>query len=80
VRGEKAVRDFLFGNLKLWALCNWGAEPKKGHVTLRNMTFFFDDESRRLSDIRSIYAGFILYRHKSEVANRDGVGVKFEYS
>jgi len=40
---------------------------------LSSIRLFFDDENRRLSDVRFMMAGFTLYRRQSEVANRDGL-------
>lgn len=80
VRGEKAVRDFLFGNLKLWAQCKWADKNQVGRVRLHTSAFFFDDQKRRLSGWKALLMEFTLAERNVKIPNRDGVEVQFVYT
>jgi hypothetical protein len=80
VRGEKAVRDFLFGNLKLWAQCKWSDKSQIGRVRLHTSAFFFDDQKRRLSGWKALLMEFTLAERNVKIPNRDGVEVQFAYT
>lgn len=79
-RGEQAVRDYLFSTLKLYAECNWGEKKSQGNVRLRNKTFFFDKDDRRLPDWKALLMEATLKFRKYKIPNRDGIELNFTYT
>jgi hypothetical protein len=62
-RGDKAVRDFLMGNLYLFAECAWNGTPKQGRFGARPSDVrFFDDQRRPLSKATSLLMLYQLWR------------------
>lgn len=78
-QGHKAVRDFLFGNLKLWADCKWPGKNRRGRVRLRCSSFFFDEENKRLPRWKAIGAEFLVADGGYKIAHRNGLEVEFRY-
>lgn len=76
-RGEKVVRDYLFGTLKLWADCKWGAKSKQGHVRLRNSAFFFNQEGTRLPGWKALLMEATLAMRDYKIPNRNGIELQF---
>ncbi len=77
-RGEKAVRDFLAGNVYLEATFRWKTATKTGSVHVRPSDIsFFDGSRRRLSSRASILMRFVLWRNGIDIAYRDGIEVTF---
>jgi len=78
-RGEKAIRDFLVGNLYLFAICHWPERPRRGTITVRPSDVrFFDDQRRPLSALKSLVMEFVLWRDQRELMNRDGFETTFQ--
>lgn len=78
-RGEKVIRDFLIGNLYLFAKCGWAQPPRAGRVVLRTTDFrFFDEHRKPLSAIRSLLMHFALWRKGIRFENKDGFQMDFE--
>jgi hypothetical protein len=46
-KGEKAIRDYLFGNLYLYVDSEWACERKEGQVEVRPSDILFFDSERR---------------------------------
>ncbi len=77
-RAEKAIRDFLTGNVHLEAKFRWRTAPKSGSAEARPTDIsFFDNERRRLSRRASILMRYILWRRNITIANPDGIRVNF---
>lgn len=77
-RGEKAVRDFLAGNVYLEATFRWKSVTKRGSARVRPSDIsFFDSSRRRLSNRASILMRFVLWSHGIHIANCDGIEVTF---
>lgn len=78
-RGEKAVRDYLVGNLYLYANCTWQNNPKRGCVGWQPSDIrFFDSEKRLLSPAKSIIMNYVLWRQGTSIAYTNGASVKFQ--
>ena len=77
-RGEKAVRDFLIGNLYLFAKCTWAGTTKRGRVAVRPSDVrFFDADRRPLGTAQSLVMQFVLWRLGIKLQNRDGFAMTF---
>jgi hypothetical protein len=78
-RGEKAVSDFLNGNLYLFAQCNWSNNEKSGIVNLRpSDVLFFDSERRPLSNLQSLLMAFVMWSKNKYLSNKDGFQISFK--
>ena len=78
-RGNKAVRDFLMGNLHLFAVCRWDHVPRTGRVTVRPSDVrFFDGNREPLGPRRSLMMEFVLWLRRIQVFNKDGFSARFE--
>ncbi|MFZ0244424.1 hypothetical protein [Candidatus Binatus sp.] len=78
-RGEKAIRDFIFGDLHLSVKCKWKNQDRQGSVGLRTSPMFFDAKGRMLSKFKSLLIGFVLDT-RSYLANEQGTDVQFACS
>ena len=77
-RGEKAVRDFLVGNLRLEATFRWKTVTKSGILRFRPSDIsFFDNSRRQLSERAKILMWFVLKTRGFHVAYPDGTAVTF---
>lgn len=77
-RGEKAVRDFLAGNLHLHATFRWKTDSKRGSIrACPSDIAFFDSSRKRLSNRSSILMRYILWRKGIRIANCDGIELTF---
>lgn len=83
-RGEKVVRDFVFGNLHLFVECVWpknigGLRPEtSGRVELRPTDIaFFDSDRRPVSKVQSLLMRYLLWSEDVAIYNTDGVSVRF---
>jgi hypothetical protein len=77
-RGEKAVRDFLVGNLYLEATFRWRTVTKSGKLECQpSNILFFDNSRRQLSQRASLLMWFVLWEKRIEPANRGGIEVTF---
>lgn len=78
-RGAKAIRDFLIGNLYLFAKCTWLCSQRAGFVIVRPSDVLFFDASRQpLSKIASIFMQYILWEKGIKLSNTDGFRTEFE--
>ena len=85
VRGERAISDFLFCKLPLWADCKKEAQPLQGTLELLPSVFDFDQEERRMSAMKSFMMQLTLAFRKSfetdlekaPVLNQDGIRLTF---
>lgn len=78
-RGEKAIRDFLHGNLYLFAQGSWDRFPRSGCVSIRpSDVLFFDSDRRPIGSLRSLLMWYILWENNIKVENKDGFYIKFE--
>jgi hypothetical protein len=77
--GEKVIRDFLMGNLYLFARCRWAKPPRAGRIVLRTIDFrFFDEHRKPLSFAKSLLMHFALWRKGIRFENKDGFQTEFE--
>jgi len=77
-RGEKAVRDFLAGNVYLEATFRWKTVTKSGSAHVRPSDIsFFDHSRRQLSSCKSILMRFALWRKGIDIAHCNGIEVTF---
>lgn len=77
-RGEKAVRDFLLGNLYLNATCRWAGQARSGAVEVRPSDVrFFTSDRRPVSWLRSVFMQAVLWSEGISVDNRDGFRIAF---
>jgi hypothetical protein len=77
--GDKAVRDFLFGNLYLFATCNWPKGGVAGEVFVRPLdVLFFGSDRRPLNRTKSLAMEYVLWRRGVKLKNRDGIHIRFE--
>jgi hypothetical protein len=62
--GGQAIRDYLIGNLFLYAESTWNCKSKGGRIVLRpSDILFFDSERRTIGDgIRALAMRFVLWR------------------
>jgi hypothetical protein len=74
-RGEKAVRDFLLGNLSLSATLEWQTTDRHGTAQARpSCVAFFDGGKRKLEGWRAcVLMLFILWRRGIRLNNQNGV-------
>lgn len=78
-RGEKAVRDFLIGNLILFAECSWRGSTRSGRFGARPSDVrFFDDQRRPLSKPTSLLMLFHLWRKGLAPTYDDAVEITFQ--
>ncbi len=78
-RGEKAIRDFLAGNLYLFCNCIWAQSSKSGEIVLRPSDIqFFDPERKPVGRAKSLLMFFVLWKNGTKLDNRDGFSTKFE--
>ncbi|AKH37552.1 NAD+ kinase [Nitrosomonas communis] len=78
-RGEKVIRDFLIGNLYLFASCDWQGVKKAGRVTIRpSDVVFFDSNRKPLESRRTLMMKFVLWYRNDRIKNWDGFTICFE--
>lgn len=65
-RGEKAILDFLFGNLWLTAKCLWNDDlAPRGVIEIKPLDIsFFNSDRRRLHPIKNIFMRAYLWKIK----------------
>ncbi|WP_337171464.1 hypothetical protein [Gemmatimonas aurantiaca] len=78
-RGERAIRDFLLGNLFLEATCAWSAAPLKGviHVRPHDIRLFKPDQ-RPASKAASLLARYTCWRKGFKLQHTSGFTINFE--
>ena len=77
-KGEKAVRDFLIGNLFLFAECTWKTPGKRGRFGARPSDIrFFDDQRRALGKVSSYLMLYRLWRKGLTPMNEEGFDIAF---
>ena len=77
--GEKVIRDFIAGNLYLFAECCWASDPKSGRITIRpSNILFFDAKRRELNLTKSLLMRYVLWLNDRHIANPDGFVIDFE--
>ena len=77
-RGDKAVRDFLMGNLTLFAECTWPGIRKTGRFGARPSDVrFFNDQRRPLSRRASLLMLFHLWRKGIKPTHDNGFDMHF---
>jgi hypothetical protein len=77
VRGEHAIRDFLFGNVVLSADCKSMVSPFKGSVKVSPDVYRFDRNKKKMSDTQSLLIHFLLVWEEN-VLNKAGYSIDFE--
>jgi hypothetical protein len=77
--GGKIIRDYLHGNLSLWADCTWAnGQDKTGEVDLYTFPSLFDNDRKMYSRGKSILMKWILYYNEKVLENESGIKVQFE--
>jgi hypothetical protein len=77
-RGDKVVRDFLIGNLYLFARAKWAARLPSGSIELRPADVrFFDSKRQVLSKLKSILMMFVLSKEGVRPRHKDGFKISF---
>lgn len=80
-RTEHLIRDYLLGNLLLFAECPWERARLFGKVDARPSDVrFFDSERRILSNKKAIMMRFVLWKRKIDVPDGNGISVSFSAS
>lgn len=78
-RGPKAIRDFLQGNLYLYAIATWARKPRSGWIQVRPSDVrFFDSERKAISGRKSLFMQFVLWKRGIRIENQDGFTVGFK--
>ena len=81
-RGEKAIRDFLLGNIYLFVVCSWDVSGDTfgcGRVGVRPSDVrFFDDERRALSKRKSLLMLCELWLKGIHIHNNKGITTSFK--
>lgn len=78
-RGEKAIRDFLIGNLYLFASCEIFSEKICGYIKIHTSDVrFFDDQKRVLSKNKSVFMLFYLWKKGVSLKNIGTLTTNFE--
>ncbi|MEM9298932.1 MAG: hypothetical protein AAGA64_11135 [Bacteroidota bacterium] len=78
-RGEKAIRDFLIGNLYLFAVYGSLEQAVSGNIYAKPSDItFFDDTKRALGTKKSIIMRYILYKRNIDISNADGLKIQFK--
>lgn len=85
VRGKRAIRDFLFCNLPLWAECKPKFERLSGSIELIPSIFNFDRDKQQMSGTRSLLMQLTLafrglsdnQREMAPIRNGDGIRLTF---
>jgi hypothetical protein len=74
------TRDYIQGNLDLFAVCQWGAEPKIGKIEVRpeKWRMYAADDKRPLGAFKALLVGFLLRDLIDRVEARDGIVVSFK--
>ena len=76
--GEKAVREFLIGNLPLFAVFSWTGPIKTGRVRLTPEDVdFFNAKRRALGPVRSQLMRFAMWKKGIKIQNPDGFSISF---
>jgi len=77
-RGEKVIRDFLIGNLYLFAKCTWKSAIKSGSVSVHPSDVrFFDSNRRPIGSMRSILMQYVLWKRSVKIRNIDGFRITY---
>jgi len=76
-QGQKIVREYLFTTLKLWAECQWSDTKRDGRVHVRNSTYFFSQQKRRLGSWKALLMEVTLALRGTELPNRNGIQVNY---
>ncbi|MBN1552287.1 hypothetical protein JW979_12515 [bacterium] len=77
-RGEKAVRDYLIGNLYLYVKCFSKNSNLNGTIKVRLSDIrFFDDERRPLSKKKSLVMLYTIWKQGIHIQNKNGFEVDF---
>lgn len=79
-RGEKVIRDFLLGNLYLYAKCNNRKKTKlTGYIEVRpsNVIFFNSQRKPIESFMKRLYMHYLLYKEGIVIDYVDGVRLNF---
>lgn len=77
-RGESAVRDFIHGNLYLFARCHWPATPFHGAIKMRLSDIrFFDSKRRELGPRTSLLMWYLMFLRGVRIKNVDGLCINF---
>ena len=80
-RGEKVFRDFLFGNLVLYAECSWLEKPRIGSFMVRpSEVGLFDSDRRPLGAMQSLMMRYTLWKKGIKISNEEGLKAKFAIS
>ena len=78
-RAEKAISDFVNGNLYLFSKIFWSDEPREGNISVIPIGCNFFSENRRpLPKIKYLTALFRLIKARKKVHYLDGFKVNFE--
>ena len=76
-RGEKVVRDFLAGNVRLFGVCEFSSRIS-GKIRVRPSDIrFFDSERRPLSKRASIMMRYVLHKRGFKIRGNKGIQVVF---
>ena len=77
-RGLKVVRDYLLGNLYLYAVCQNESGEFCGIVKIKpSDVIFFGPDKSPLNFRKSIYMRYVLYREGIDIDNADGIETNF---
>jgi len=77
-RAERVIRDFLIGNLSLFATCSWDGLKRAGRIRLRpENVLFFDAQKKPISATRSLIMQCVLWGQGIKIQNVDGFGIYF---
>lgn len=78
-KASGAIRDFLHGNLYLFAVCDWnGQEQRRGRIELRpSDVSFFNANKEQLSSTKSMVMWLLLRKRGIKVRFGSGFGTGF---
>lgn len=79
-RGEKAIRDFIVGNLHLYSIFSTNKEEDYGGKVIikPNDITFYDNDRRPLGFKENLMMRYKLYKAGMDILNADGFTVSFK--
>jgi len=79
-RGEKAIRDFILGNLYLYLVVGWQDLPRKGSMLVRLSDIsFFNSNSRKITNPLTVIAmRYAMWLDKIELPLQNALSIEFE--
>jgi len=74
---KKVIRDYLFGNLYLFATCSLNSKNIEGKIKVTTDVRFFNTKKEAVSTVKSALMLYVMTWKEKTVYNIDGLEIKF---